>query len=307
MNGWLNKIRSIRPKLLPSFLVFFLFMNGTLWAVFLPNAVSVPVWCTSLISAGAFVSLLLLSWSVAIFTNHCRVKEKVKNWSKRSKFLTKLFSDSSFRAIFGMYRSLFFNSILAIWKGWLGIISSSPWFLILGCYYLTLAIVRWLLVRSGRKLKSVKKKKHHRVLRWKIYRSTGVFLLIITCLLYLTVFYIVMEGNGFTYDGVWIYGVAFYDFYFLLKESIQLIKARKTSNPVLKAMRAISFLTAMVAMLSLETAMFAAFGASSEQAFQQLMNVLSGTLVCMLSLIMGIHMIVNGTKQLSQVTNEGLN
>ncbi|WP_321388060.1 hypothetical protein [uncultured Enterococcus sp.] len=307
MNGWLNKIRSIRPKMLPSFLVFFLFMNGTFWVVFFPNAVSVPVWCTSLISAGAFISLLFLSWSVAIFTRQGRVKEKVKNWSEQSKFLTKLFNDSSFRAIFGMYRSLFFNSILAFWKGWLGIISSSPWFLILGCYYLTLAIVRWLLVRSGRKLKSVEKKKPHRILRWKIYRLTGVFLLIITCLLYLTVSYIVMEGNGFTYDGVWIYGVAFYDFYFLLKESIQLIKARKTSNPVLKAMRAISFLTAMVAMLSLETAMFAAFGSSSEQSFQQLMNALSGTIVCVLSLIMGIHMIVNGTKQLAQVTNEELN
>lgn len=298
MKEWMARIMGIQPRLLPTSILLLLSAGASLWIVLLPDTRSIPTWGTYPVFVMAFGSLLLLIWSLIIHAKGHPIKNLMRHLSEESALLTKFFNDYSFRTITGAYGSLFFNSLLAVSKGWTGVVSSSSWFVILASYYLAVAVVRFLLLKSSRKLKKITEPTMHSSYQWKTYRLSGIFLLVITLLLQLTVVHIVIAGSGHIYEGVLIYAVAFYDFYFLSKEIVHLIKARKTKDPILKAIKAVSFMTAMVAMLSLQTAMFASFGVETERSFQQLMNALSGTVTCLIGLFMGIRMIITSKKQL---------
>lgn len=290
-------------KMLFVFVAFLLFGGASVAIILFRDTTTLSTGIVYSIFSAAFISLVLFVWSIIPHIKRSSITSIRRSLSTRSSFLAKFFDDASFRATYGIYSSLFFNSILAMWRGWTGIIFSSYWFVLLGCYYLMAAVVRFLLVKSGCRRKTLEKKRQS-IYSWKTYRLIGIFTLLLTFFLQLTVFHIVMTGNGHSYEGVWIYAVAFYDFFCLAKEITQLIRGRKASDPILKAMRVVRFLTAMGAMLALQTAMFASFGVEAEQSFQQIMNATSGTVICLISLFIGFRMIITGTKELARVMEE---
>lgn len=303
MKKWRRRAISSPFKALFVFVALLLSAGASVGIVLFRDTTALPTGIIYSIFSAAFISLVLFVWSIIPYIKRSSITSIRRNLSTRSSFLAKFFDDASFRATYGIYSSLFFNSILAIWRGWTGVIFSSYWFILLGCYYLIAAVVRFLLVKSERRRKTLDKKRQN-IYSWKTYRLIGIFTLFLTFFLQLTVFHIVMTGNGHRYEGIWIYAVAFYDFFCLAKEITQLIRGRKASDPILKAMRVVRFLTAMGAMLALQTAMFASFGLETEESFQQMMNALSGTMICLISLFIGFRMIITGTKELARVMEE---
>lgn len=109
---------------------------------------------------------------------------------------------------------------------------------------------------------------------------------------------IVREGQGFIYHGTLIFAVALYDFYCLTRAVVYMIRTRKKHGPVLVSIKTFSFASALVAMLSLQTAMFASFGRNLELSLRQFMNALTGSAVCLILLIVGIFMVVGANKRL---------
>lgn len=302
MKELIRKVLMVQLKLWAICVVLILFLCTSMWGGLLPNTGVIPVYLIYPIYAVSFLTLLLFSWSIIFCVKRGSLKNIQRRLGACHPICTNFFYDSSFRLTIGMYSSFFLNSILALWRGWTGVVSSSLWFVLLGCYYLVAAIIRFLLLKSQDRRKNLEKNEQS-AYGWRTYRWIGIFTLVITLVLQLTVSHIVMTGGGYFYEGVWIYAVAFYDFFYFVKEVIQLIKVRKTSDPILKATKVIRFLTAMGAMLALQTAMFASFGAETEQSFKQLMNALSGTAICLISSFIGIRMIIVGTKELAKARN----
>ena len=132
----------------------------------------------------------------------------------------------------------------------------------------------------------------------RAYRLSGSLLIVMTVALLGVVFLIVREGQGFIYHGTLIYAVALYDFYCLTRAVVYMVKTRKMHSPVLVSIKTFSFASALVAMLSLQTAMFASFGSDLEPGLRQLTNALTGSAVCLILLTIGIFMVISANKRL---------
>lgn len=78
---------------------------------------------------------------------------------------------------------------------------------------------------------------------------------------------------------------------------VNIVKYRKYHSPVWSASKALSFVAALVSMLTLEDAMLATFGQAEGEGFRQLMGGLSGAGVTAAVLAIAIYMIVVSTKK----------
>ena len=78
-----------------------------------------------------------------------------------------------------------------------------------------------------------------------------------------------------------------------------MIQFRHTKSPVISAVKTINLAAALVSMLTLETAMLAAFGQNDSTRFREIMNGATGGTVCTLILLLAIRMLYRAVRALS--------
>ena len=159
-------------------------------------------------------------------------------------------------------------------------------------YYLVLCVTRFLILRSTRSGRPLKKGESRLAREWKTYRLCGCLLVVLSFALQGVAILIVKEGQGFRYHRYLIFAVALYDFYCLTAALVYLIRKRKIHTPAIAAIKYISLATSLVSMLSLQTAMFASFGQDTPPETRQFMNLLTGTAVCGLLAVLGVAMVL---------------
>ena len=201
----------------------------------------------------------------------------------RLSFIKRYFSDPDFKMSISLTSSFVLNIVYALWEIFCGIYYQSYWFITLGFYYILLMLMRILLIREHRG------KRISQNSGWKMYRLCGILLLFLNLVLTGIVVLAVMQGDGSHYAGYLIYAVAFYTFYRIIISIRNLVKYRKSHDPLISASNIISFVTAMISMLSLEIAMILHFG--NDESFFRSMTILTGTLVCVIISTMAIHML----------------
>lgn len=246
--------------------------------------------------------LAYLAYGISAYTTVTvcvRIPETVrrgKSFLHRNKHIHRYLTDISFRMHASLYMSLWINLLYAALKLLLGAYYHSVWFTTFGIYYTLLAIMRFLLLRYGKRSEFGKEI----VPELKRYRACGVILLLMNVALSGVVVLVVLRNKGFEYAGYLIYLAALYTFYTTITATIHLIKFRKYRSPVMSAAKAVSFAAALVSLLSLETAMLSQFG-GGDKAFRQLMTGMTGAGVCAVVLCMALYMIVSSTRQLKNI------
>lgn len=249
----------------------------------------------------AYVSYVISAYSLAIV---CAFivrfpKQGFKEALHRNKYVHRYLTDVSFKTHVSLYISFGINLLFVAIKLFYGVCFRSVWFGTLAVYYMMLAIMRFLLLRHvnrsgiGKSLLS----------ELRQYRLCGMILLLMNLALMGVVILVVLEKEGFYYEGYLIYVVAMYAFYNIITAVRDIIKYRRFKSPVMSAAKAIKFAAALVSMLSLETAMLAQFGEESGEQFRLLMTGLTGSGVCLLVLATAVIMIFQSTKQLQNLKN----
>lgn len=183
-----------------------------------------------------------------------------------------------------------------------GIYYRSVWFIALAFYYVLLAMMRFLLLRRGRK-RTGRAPMEEELRR---YRLCGIMLLMMNQALAGIVIFMVHQNKGFQYPGFLIYGMALYSFCSVITAAVNIVKFRKHGSPVLSAAKAINLVAAMVSILSLETAMMAQFGGNDDPALRKIMTGATGGGVCTIVIAMAAFMIWNATKQLRKLNFNNL-
>ncbi len=212
----------------------------------------------------------------------------------KNPYVHRYLTDVPFRALVSLHFSLGINLLFAAVKLYYGIRYRSIWFGTLAAYYILLAVMRFLLLRHvnrssiGENLEA----------EWKRYRWCGWILLLMNTALLGVVILVVVDGQGFSYKGYLIYVVAMYAFYSVISAARDVARYRKYSSPVLSASKAIKLATALVSVLSLETAMLTQFGEQGDERFRFFMTALTGCGVCLLVLAMAVMMLRQSGKQL---------
>lgn len=110
----------------------------------------------------------------------------------------------------------------------------------------------------------------------------------------------VKTNSGFSYPGYVIYLSALYTFYAMAVSIVNLAKFRRLGNPLLSAAKALNFVSAMMSVLGLQTAMIARFSQNGDD-YRKMMNAITGGSVWGIVILVAIYMLLRSRRMETKV------
>ena len=219
----------------------------------------------------------------------------VKRQINENKFLRRLTTDAHYRVKMSLHGAFYFNMVYALFQLGMAILRSSILFYSLAAYYFLLALMRmYLLGYAWSNAPGT-----NMVREYKRYRFCGVAMLILSVALSVMVTYTIAFDTQESYGMIETIAMAAFTFTALSVAIVNVVKYKKYNSPVFSAAKDISLAVAVVSVLSLETAMFAAFADGSMDADSMLiMTATTGFAVMVFVIGLAILMIVRSTKEL---------
>ena len=167
----------------------------------------------------------------------------------------------------------------------IGFVTYSWWFLTVSAYYIILSIMRFALVMSEKRSKT--ENTENAVF---VKRFSGAMLLCMSVVLVGTVLLTVKNYIGIKYHEIIMITIATYTFTKLVFAIINLCKSKNFSSPIIKALRNISVADAAVSIFSLQRSMLTSFAGMKIEDIR-IFNILTGSAVCFVVLILGINLL----------------
>ncbi|MGN0379951.1 MAG: hypothetical protein ACI4EU_10210 [Butyrivibrio sp.] len=248
----------------------------------------------------AYIAYVFSAYSLTIVCTYLvkktgNVREKLKSAVHSIPVAHRYFTDDSFKLHMSLYISLGMNVAYAVIKFICGIRYHSVWFGTLAVYYFCMAVMRFVLLYNANRNGFGK----DIVSELKQYRLCGIILMVMNAALSGVVILVVRKNEGFQYAGYLIYIMAIYAFCNITISVMDVVKYRKYNSPAMSAAKAVNLASALVCILSLETAMLAQFdNGSNPAAFRQVMTGCTGACVCVIVLGIAVYMIINSTEKI---------
>lgn len=218
-----------------------------------------------------------------------------------NKFLERWLSDHRFRMNASLYGTLIWNTAYALLQLGLGFYHSSFWFFSLFGYYISLAAMRFFLLRHTRRYSPGEKMREELVK----YRAYGIVFLVMNITLSLMIFFMIYWQRTFVHHEITTITMAAYTFVSFTLAIINAVKYRKYNSPVYSASKAISLAAACVSMITLETTMLTTFGGDTVDTLTRtLFLALTGGAVSAVILTMAVYMIVRSVKEIKKIRYE---
>lgn len=120
--------------------------------------------------------------------------------------------------------------------------------------------------------------------------AAGILLLALNFALTGVILLTIAQDTAKRYSEVVVISIATYTFYKIIMAVANMVKVRKTRSPVLIAIRNIGTADALVSMLTLQATMLASFQGNGGLDANW-MNAVTGMVVCVLILALGVSMI----------------
>lgn len=225
----------------------------------------------------------------------------VRRLVNENKFLNRLTTDAHYRVKMSLHGAFYFNLVYALFQLGLAIRDSSVLFYSLAAYYFLLALMRMYLLGyawSNAPGSNMAKE-------YKRYRFCGVAMLVLSVALSVMVTYTIIYDTQESYGMIETIAMAAFTFTALSVAIVNVVKYKKYNSPVFSAAKDISLAVAVVSILSLESAMFAAFADGTMDADSILiMTATTGFAVMVFVIGLAIFMISRSTKGLKETNKE---
>lgn len=296
--GWLSSIQKIERLLTKKnqCILFFLTILVSVAAVYdavkdcFPEPISITLYV--LATAGFLLTCTLWIKAILFF-----VTSVLLPFTKSNQIANTLITNNRLRAVLITLSGMSLNLIYAVLNGVIGITARSAWYGFLSAYYILLCVMRFFSVSYAHQVFTKKEPSNNLEKREvKVYRNCGIVLSVTSIALAGAVIMLVSGEGGKSYPGLMIYTVATYTFCKLTLSIINMVKARKEKSLLLVTLRYIGHSDALVSMLSLQTALFAAFGQEAGELVP-IMNALTGAAICLMVLGLGIYMVHDARKR----------
>ncbi len=182
------------------------------------------------------------------------------------------------------YLSLLLNIAYAIGNGIIGFFAPSWWFITVGAYYTVLASTRFSVFKIKRRAE------YDTDLEIFAERITGTLLVVLSfCLIGVNILSALKE-RGNVFHPIIMIAIATYTFAKITIAIIGMIKTKRAKSPIIKTLRNISFAEAIVSVFTLQRSMLVSF--PGMETFEiKLFNILTGTVVWLIVLLLGINLI----------------
>ncbi len=245
-----------------------------------------------------YISYVFSAYSLTIVCAKSPILfRKLKEARNNNKYIQLYSNDAHLRIKLSLYFAVSSNILYGLMQLSLGFCFHSIWFYALFGYYVLLAVMRFFLLKDVRKMTPGENPFYE----FLLYRLCGIFLLLMNITLAVIVFYIVWQNRGFEHHYILTIAMAAYTFSSMTMAILNVVKYRRFKSPIMSATKAIGLVSAIVSMLSLETAMLSAFGTQNTPEFRQIMTALTGSAVCLLVLAIALYMIIHSTKEINLI------
>ena len=218
-----------------------------------------------------------------------------KTFKNENKYILIWRRDDRLRVKVSLYGSLAFNTVYALFQLRLGFYHHTFWYYSLAGYYISLAVMRFFLVRHTQKYTPGERMREELIK----YRACGWVFLIMNLALTLMIFFMVYWNRTFNHHEITAIAMAAYTFTSFTTAIVNMVRYRKYNSPVYSASKAISFAAACVSMLTLTSTMLTAFGdGTMDLSARRLMLGLVGGAVSAVVMTMAVYMIAESNKKL---------
>ena len=252
-------------------------------------------------SAIAIISYVLAAYTLTVWCFKIPYLIRFfKDFKKNNKFAIRWLEDDRLRVNVSLYGSMVWNAAYAIFQLWLGFVHETFWFYSLAGYYISLAVMRFFLVRYSGKNRAGENQRAELVR----YRACGWVFFVVNLALTLMIFFMVYWNRTFVHHEITTIAMAAYTFTALTVAIVDLVKYRKYNSPIYLASKAINLAAACVSMLTLESTMLTTWGDGESPFFRQLMLALTGSTISLFILAMAIYMIVSANQKIKTLKTE---
>ena len=198
--------------------------------------------------------------------------------------------DRSFRRGISIYQGMAVSFLYMIFRFAAAARYASVWFFSMAVYDMALCMMRAYLA-FGYRRRAGKGASYE----LRCYRRTAVVVFLFHIPMGGMIVLMVRTNSGFSYPGYLIYLSALYTFYMMGLSIVNLVKFRKMESPILSAAKVLNFVSAMMSVLGLQTAMIARFSANGE-AYRKMMNAMTGGAVILIVMVTVVVMAVQSSK-----------
>jgi len=278
-----------------------LFPHIAIMIILLPIATALLIY--SMVFVGTESIIAYVSYAVAAYTLTVwcfKIPYLInffKTFKNENKYVRMWLDDERLRVNVSLYTSLAVNTAFAVLQLGLGFTHSSFWFHSLAGYYISLAVMKFFLVRYTAKANNGDSIRAELVR----YRACGIIFLVMNLAISLMIFFMVYFDRTFIHHEITTIAIAAFTFTSMTLAVIGMVKHRDNDSPVYSALRAINLASACVSMLTLEATMLTTFGTDTMDSFTRKMLLgLSGGAVSVVIVFMAIYIIVKSTKRLHQ-------
>lgn len=295
------------------------------WVIVLTSVIGFPAMIISLnflseTNPVSYVSYVLSAYALTVLcANFPRAKKRCKEliygdevkiivsfrkFMRRYKYTSMYLDDIEFRARVSLYSGLAVNMFYAFFKCATGFIFRSAWLWAIGIYYVMLSAIRFTLLRNVRITDKKEHSTERKIHEYKSARLCGIMMLVLSTAMGGMTFQMIWQNRSYEYKGYIIYISALYAFYSFIMAVVNVVKFTKRNNAILSAAKFLALAGALMSMFALQTAMFSAFGGGEK--LQRLMNTVTGTAVCVLTIGMAVFMIARANICLKKLANTQL-
>ncbi len=242
--------------------------------------------------------------SIALWVRTVRILFRVVfiPFTEQNKTISIFIKDCRLRTVIMSLPGLGMNLIFALYNAYLGVTRRSPWYGSLAAYYILLSTMRLIAVMYAKSIYINKHEMTTKQRELRVYQSCGIMLSVMSIALMGAVTMLVTGAGGKSYPGTMIYAMAVYTFYKLALSVLNMLRAKRKQSVLSMTLRYIGHSESLVTLLTLQTALFAAFGQNSG-ALVPRMNAATGGAVCLGALVIGIFMVYDARKRMRMDTN----
>lgn len=182
------------------------------------------------------------------------------------------------------YTSLVINCIYAVGNCIIGLWGHSWWFITVGAYYAVLSVTRFSVLQIRRKANGDLETERF------AKRITGILLIVLSfCIVGVNILSALKE-RGTVFHEILMITIAVYTFSKITMSVIGMVKAGREHSMCVKILRNLSLADASVSIYSMQRSMLVSFPGMEPEEIQVL-NILTGTAVWMIVLLLGVNLI----------------
>lgn len=232
-----------------------------------------------------------------------KMKTGIIQWMESRDFTYLILRNFGFRTLIFAIGSFAMSLLFSGFNAYMGIANRSIWYGALAAFYIALAFLRGgVLTYHKNRLGKKKSAENDEYFKAKVYRNSGIITLILNVALSSAIAQMIFSNAHFSYMGWTVFAYAAYAFIKITTAIISFVKAHKQTDLTVRAIRNINLVDALVSILALQTALLTTF--SQGEMNIAAMNTLTGTVVSVLSITIGIYMIVSAHKKMKELQKE---